>query len=48
MQQVTECKSSISDNITISKLLKSEKDIENGKTKKATEVIKELKANYGF
>ena len=30
------------------KLLKSEEDIEKGRTKKATEVIKELRTKYGF
>ena len=35
-------------NATINKLLKSEEDIENGRTSKATEVIKELRAKYGF
>ena len=32
----------------IEKLKKSEEDIENGRTRKATEVIKELRAKYGF
>ena len=32
----------------IKKLLKSEEDIEKGRTKKATEVIKELRRKYGF
>ena len=29
-------------------LLKSEEDIENGKTRKAVDVIKELRLKYGF
>ena len=33
---------------TVNKLLKSEEDIENGKTRKASEVIKELRHKYGF
>lgn len=32
----------------IEKLKKSEEDIENGRTRKATEVIKELRTKYGF
>ena len=36
------------DNETVKKLLKSEKDIEKGKTRKATEVIQELRLKYGF
>ena len=32
------------DKETVNKLLKSEEDIEKGRTKKATEVIKELRA----
>lgn len=38
----------IFDNETVKKLLKSEKDIEKGKTRKATEVIQELRLKYGF
>ena len=36
------------DKETVNKLLKSEEDIEKGRTKKATEVIKELRRKYGF
>lgn len=48
IMSMEEYKKNIFDNKTIEKLLESEKDIEEGKTKKATEVIKELKAKYGF
>lgn len=57
MQQVTNWKeiekiinknrNNIFDNETVDKLLKSEEDIENGRTRKATEVIKELRERYG-
>ena len=33
---------------TVKQLLKSEEDIEKGRTRKATEVIRELKEKYGF
>ena len=36
------------DNETVNKLLKSEEDIEKGRTRKASEVIEELKETYGF
>lgn len=36
------------DKETIKSLLKSEADIENGRTKKAAEVIEELRIKYGF
>ena len=36
------------DNETVKKLLKSEEDIEKGRTRKATEVIKELREKYEF
>lgn len=38
----------IFDNETVKRLLKSEEDIEKGRTRKATEVIKELREKYGF
>ena len=41
-------KNNIFDKETVNKLLKSEEDIENGRTRKATEVIMELKTKYGF
>ena len=43
-----EYKNKMFDNETIEKLLQSEKDIEEGKTRKANEVIKELREKYGF
>lgn len=33
---------------TVKKLLKSEEDIEKGRTRKATDVVKELRTKYGF
>ena len=55
MQQVTSLEQketyinkNIFDDETVNKLLKSEEDIEKGKTKKATEVVKELREKYGF
>lgn len=33
---------------TINSLIKSEEDIENGRTRKATEVVKEFEEKYGF
>lgn len=36
------------DKETIKRLLKSEEDIEKGRTRNAKEVIKELKEKYGF
>lgn len=38
----------ILDKETVKKLLKSEEDIEKGRTRKASEVIKELRTKYGF
>lgn len=43
-----EYRNDILDDETINKLLKSENDIEKGRTRKATEVIKELRKKYGF
>ena len=43
-----EYKNLIFDNETVKKLLKSEEDIENGKTRRAVDVIKELRLKYGF
>ena len=40
--------SEIFDRETINCLLKSEEDIENGRTRKAAEVMKEIKEKYGF
>ncbi len=41
-------KNNFFDKETVNKLLKSEEDIENGRTRKASEVIEELKETYGF
>ncbi len=41
-------KDNILDERTIKCLLKSEEDIENGRTKKALDVIEVLRAKYGF
>lgn len=48
IMSMEEYKNNIFDNDTVKKLLKSEEDIEKGRTRKATEVIKELRAKYGF
>ena len=48
IMSMEEYRNNIFDHETIKKLLKSEEDIEKGRTKKATEVIKELRAKYGF
>lgn len=54
MQQLTklkeakECVNDIFDEETIRILLRSEEDIENGRTRNAEEVIKELREKYGF
>ena len=41
-------KNEIFDDDTVNKLLKSEEDIENGRTRDAIEVMKEIKVRYGF
>ena len=43
-----EYKNNIFDKETVNKLLKSEEDIEKGRTKKASNVIKGLREKYGF
>lgn len=48
IMSMEEYRNGIFDDETVKKLLKSEEDIENGRTRKATDVIKELKAKYGF
>ena len=48
VMSMDEYKNSIFDKQTIKHLLKSEEDIEKGKTRKAKEVIKEFKEKYGF
>lgn len=48
VMSMDEYRNNIFDGETIKCLLKSEEDIENGRTRKATEVIKELREQYGF
>ena len=48
IMSLEEYKNNIFDKETIEKLLKSEEDIKNGRTRKATNVIKELKEKYEF
>lgn len=48
IMSMEEYKNNIFDKETVKHLLKSEEDIEKGKTKKGAEVIKELRAKYGF
>lgn len=48
VMSMEEYKNNIFDSETIKKLLKAEEDIENGRTRKAAEVIKELQEKYGF
>ncbi len=48
VMSMEEYRNNIFDNETVQCLLKSEEDIKKGRTKKATEVIKELRAKYGF
>ena len=43
-----EYRKNIFDRETVKSLLKSEEDIEKGRTRKATDVIKEFKEKYGF
>ena len=48
IMSMEEYRNNIFDKETVEKLLKSEEDIKNGKTKNATVVIKELREKYGF
>jgi len=48
VMSMEEYRNNIFDNETVKKLLKSEEDIEKGRTRKATEVTRELRAKYGF
>ena len=48
IMSMEEYRNNIFDNETVKKLLKSEEDIEKGRTRKGSEVIKELRAKYGF
>lgn len=45
---MNKCQKDMINNDTICKLLKSEDDIENGRTRNAKEVIEEFRAKYGF
>lgn len=48
IMSLEEYKNNILDEETVNKLLKSEEDIEKGRTRKAAEVVEEFKAKYGF
>lgn len=48
MQKVINIKENVFDEETIKCLLKSEEDIQEGKTRKAAEVFEEFKEKYGF
>lgn len=48
VMSMEEYKNNIFDSETVEKLLKSEEDIEKGRTRRATEVIKEFQEKYGF
>lgn len=48
VMSMEEYKNNIFDEETINCLLKSEEDIEKGRTRKATEVIKEFEEKYGL
>ena len=48
VMSMEEYKNNIFDKETIKCLLKSEDDVKNGRTRKATEVIREFKEKYGF
>ena len=48
VMSMEEYRNNIFDKETVNKLLKSEEDIEKGRTRKAAEVIKEFREKYGF
>ena len=48
VMSMEEYRNNIFDNETVNKLMKSEEDIEKGRTRKAAEVIEEFKEKYGF
>lgn len=48
MRQVRDIQRNILDKKTVESLFKSEENIKKNRTKKATEVMKEFKAKYGF
>ena len=48
LMNMEEYRNNILDKETMRKLLKSEEDIGKGRTRKASEVINELRVKYGF
>lgn len=48
VMSMEEYRDNIFDKETVNKLLKSEEDIEKGKTRKATDVVKEFREKFGF
>lgn len=48
VMNIDQYKNKIFDNKTIISLLKSEDDIEKGRTRNAIEIIKKLREEYGF
>ena len=48
VMSIEEYRNNIFNKETVKKLSKSEEEIENGKTRNGAEVIKELRAKYGF
>lgn len=48
IMSLEEYRNNIFDDKIVKSLIKSEKDIENGKTRKATDVIKEFEEKYDF
>lgn len=48
VMSMEEYRNNIFDKETIKSLMKSEEDIEKGRTRKGAEVIKEFKEKYGF
>lgn len=48
IMSLDEYRNNILDDDTVKKLLKSEDDIKNGRTRNAKEVIKEFREKYGF
>lgn len=48
VMSIEEYRKNIFDEETVKSLIKSEEDIENGRTKKAATVIKEFEEKYGF
>lgn len=48
VMNMEEYRKNIFDRETVKSLLKSEEDIEKGRTRKATDVINEFKEKYGF